>query len=241
MASVSPLEPEEEKRFLTAHGRPARWLVPVFYVLSGLAFVADLYRDNMLAYGMIYVPLVATAVFHWSRSGLWILTGLTCLLVVVGAFVPLVNSDLPDLIGNRILSILAILATAAFVHHARVSQDRLAAQTRRAEAAERIKSEVLTNLSHEMRTPLHALLGLLSLMMTDSRPDQREALARVRSGGKQLLDTVDNLIDLTQIDQRALQREAVNVATLLRDAADSACSAADEPRIAIDLDGLTLA
>jgi signal transduction histidine kinase len=241
MASVSPREPEEEKPFLTPLGRPARWLVPVFYVLRALAFVADLYRDNMLAYGIIYVPLVATAVFHRSRSGLWILTGLTCLLVVVGAFVPLVNPDLPDLIGNRILSILAILATAAFVHHARVSQDRLAAQTRRAEAAERIKSEVLTNLSHEMRTPLHALLGLLSLMMADSRPDQREALARVRSGGKQLLDTMDNLIDLTQIDQRALRREAVNVSTLLRDAADSARSAADEPRIAIDLDGLTLA
>lgn len=206
----------------------------MFYILSGIAFVADLYRNDTLAYGIIYIPLVVTAVFHRNRSGLWILTGLTCVLVVVGAFVPAVNSNLPDLIGNRILSIFAILATAAFVHHARVTQDRLAAQTRRAEAAERIKSEVFTNLSHEMRTPLHALLGVVSLMMAQCRPDQREALDRVRSGGKQLLDTIDNLIDLTRIDERVLRREVVNVSTLLRDAADSARSAAAERQIAIE-------
>jgi signal transduction histidine kinase len=223
---------------LTASGRSARWLVPVLYVMSAAAFLADLTRDNVLAYGIIYVPLVATAVFHRGRAGLWIVTVLACVLVTAGALVPVVHSNLPDLIGNRILSILAILATAAFVHHARTSHDRLAAQTRRAVAAERIRSEVFTNLSREMRTPLHTLLGLLNLMMTNCRTDQREALGRVRSGGRQLLDTIDNLIDLTQIGACPLQRQTVNVQTILSAATESARDTASERQIVIARDGL---
>ena len=151
--------------------------------VSALAFISDLQRDNMLAYGIIYTPLVATAVFHRRRQGLWILTGATCLMVMLGAFFPTVGSDLPDLVGNRVLSIMAILSTAAFVYYAREIQEQLVAQTKRAEAAERIKTKVLTDLSEEIRTPLHTLLGVLTLTMATTRPDQREALGRVSSDG----------------------------------------------------------
>jgi signal transduction histidine kinase len=146
-----------------------------------------------------------------------------------------VNSDLPDLIGNRLLSILAILATAAFVYHARNNQDRLAAETRRAEAAERIKTDVLNNLSQEIRTPLHTLIGVLSLTMAASRPDQRDVLGRVRSDGKHLLATIDNLLDLTQIEERELRRQTIDIAKIARDAAESARAAASERQVSIAL------
>jgi signal transduction histidine kinase len=158
-------------------------------------------------------------------------------MVVLGAFFPVVGSDLPDLIGNRLLSMMAILATAAFVHHARYIQDRLADQTQRAEAAERIKTEVLTDLSQEIRTPLHTLLGVLALTMATAPPDQRAALGRVRSDGRQLLATIDNLIDLSQIGERALQRQAVDLATIARDAAQTAEATARERQVTVTLTG----
>ena len=212
-----------------------QWLVPTLYAVSGLAFVSDLFRDNILAYGIIYAPLIATSVFHKSRSGLWIISGIACLLVAVGAFFPVANPDLPDMIGNRVLSLFAIVATAAFVYHARGIQERLAAETRRAEAAERIKTDVLTNLSQEIRTPLHTLLGVLSLTMATSRPDQREVLGRIRGDAKQLLATIDNLLDLTQIEERKLQRQTIDIATIARDAAESARPAAGERQVSIAL------
>src|ERR1700760_3139122 len=97
--------------------RFARRLVPLIYVVSGLAFLSDVERDNTLAYGIIYTPLIGTAVFHRRRKGLWLLTGSACIMVVVGAFIPVIGGDPPDLIGKRVLSIIAILATAAFVYH----------------------------------------------------------------------------------------------------------------------------
>jgi signal transduction histidine kinase len=220
-----------------AVGRFGRRIVPVIYAVSGLAFVSDIVRDNTLAYGIIYTPLIATAVFHRRRSGLWNLTAVACAMVVIGAFFPVLGADRPDVIANRILSVMAILSTAAFVHHARDIQDRLEAQTRRAEAAERIKTDVLTDLSEEIRTPLHTLLGVLTLTMATSKPDQREALGRVRSDGKLLLATVDNLIDLSQVDGRALRRQPVDIATIARDAAQTAGSTASERRVTVAMTG----
>jgi signal transduction histidine kinase len=236
MPDTGFFESAQEMPLSIEAGRSAHWLVPVIYVVSALAFASDLTRDNTLAYGLIYTPLVATAVFHRGRGGLWILSIMTCLMVVLGAFLPVVGSDLPDMIGNRVLSLLAIFATAAFVHHARSIQERLAAETKRAEAAERMKTDVLANVSQEIRTPLHTLLGVLSLTMAASRPDQREALARIRSDGKELLATIDNLLDLTQIQERKLQRQTIDIDKIARDAAESARAAATERQISIALD-----
>ena len=211
--------------------RPIGWLVPVIYVISALAFLLDLQRDNTLAYGIVYSPLVATAVFHKGRAGLWILVVSTCLLVVIGAFVPAINPDLEDLIGNRVLSVVAIVATAVFVRHARDTQDRLAAETRRAEAAERIKSDVLGTLSEEIRNPLHSLLGVLTLTIAGSPPGQRQALMRVRSDARQLLGTIDSLIGLSDLSERGLRLGPVDLATIASEAVASAGLVAKERQI----------
>jgi signal transduction histidine kinase len=87
-----------------------------------------------------------------------------------------------------------------------------------------------------MRTPLHTLLGVLSLTMATSRPDQREVLGRVRGDAKQLLATIDNLLDLTQIEERKIALQAVDIATIARDAAEDARSAATARQVSIALD-----
>jgi signal transduction histidine kinase len=233
MPFTGVLASDKKSRLVIAAGRSARKLVPLIYGVSALAFLADLERANTLAYGIMYTPLVATAVFLRRRSGVWVLTAVACVLVVVGGFFPVVDADLPDMIGNRLLSVMAILATAAFVHHARDVQERLVVQTRRAAAAERMKTDVLEDLSAEIRTPLHTLLGVLTLTMATSKPDQREVLGRVRSDGKQLLATIDNLIDLSQTDARTLQRQTVDIALIARDAVRGAGSTAGERQITV--------
>jgi hypothetical protein len=220
---------------LALAGRHPRWLVPIVYAVCGVAFFADLLGANELAYGVFYIPLVVTALLDDQKRSAYRLAAFASALVLVGAFFPFVAPDLPTLVGNRVLSVLAIFATAAFVDHARTAQARLAKQTERAEAAERIKTEVFANLSQEMRTPLHGLLGLLNLMVTTCRPDQQHALERVRDGSTQLLASIDNLIDLTQVDDRQLCCQPVDVAVVLRQAADSARSSATERDVAIEV------
>ena len=218
-----------------AMNEDSRWagrlLIPFIYLGCFLAFAADMAEDNTVAFGVFYVPLVCTAVIHRNRSSVWWLAAVACCMVVAGAFFPAVNVDLRDLIVNRILSVAAVLAAAGFVWHARDIQDQLSRQTRRAEAAERIQREVFANLSNDIRTPLHSMLGLTQLMSANCRPDQRVLLERVQRSGKQLLTTIENLIDLTQLDQRILRNTAVDVAAILRSAVEAAQPTANERQI----------
>jgi signal transduction histidine kinase len=203
------------------HGIWATWLVPAIYAGCLIAFIADLTSADTLAFGVFYVPLVATAVFHRDRRAVWILTAISCAMVIVGMFVPSIAADVEGLVWNRALSICAILATAMFVWHARLVQDQLAEQTRRAEAAERIKTEVLTNLSQEIRAPLYSMIGVLELVAAGGRPDQKAALGMVRSSGRRLVTTVDNLVDLTQFEERSITAEPVDLGQLLRQTAEA--------------------
>jgi two-component system NarL family sensor kinase len=210
--------------FLTEHhGWPFKDSLREMAIYAGClaAFIADLFSANTLAFGVFYSPLIVTAVFHRDKRAVWILTAIACLMVIVGSLFPIVVSDVSELVENRALSICALLATAAFTWHARRIQEQLTEQTRRAEAAESIKTEVLTNLSQEIRAPLYSMIGVLELVATDSRPDQKAALGMVRSAGRRLVMTVDNLVDLTQFEGQPLQAEPIDLGQLLRQTAEA--------------------
>jgi signal transduction histidine kinase len=203
------------------HGLWATWLVPAIYACCLAAFVADLASVNTLAFGVFYAPLIATAVFHRDRRAVWVLTAIACGMDIVGSLFPVIATDVTELVENRSLSITALLATAAFTWHARKIQDRLIQQTSRAELAERMKTEVLTHLSQEIRAPLYSMIGVLELVAADSRPDQAAALRMVRTSGRRLVATVDNLVDLTQFEERPMPVEPIDLGQLLRQTAEA--------------------
>ena len=217
------------------HGVWTAWLVPAIYAGCFAAFAADMTSVNTLAFGVFYAPLVVTAVFHRDPRAVWVLSGIASIMVVLGAIFPSIDPDVGDLTGNRVLSLCAVFATAAFVRHARMTQDRLTKQTLRAEAAERIRTEVLTNLSQEIRAPLYSMLGVLELVAAGSQPGQRTALHMVRGSGRRLVATLDNLVDLTQFDATVLPLEPIDFAMLLHQTMEAARSDAAARQIGLTI------
>lgn len=72
---------------------------------------------------------------------------------------------------------------------------------RAAEAANEAKSQFLSVMSHEMRTPLNAILGLTDLLIHDNpqREEQLRHLAYMEFSGRHLLSLVNDILDLEKL------------------------------------------
>lgn len=66
---------------------------------------------------------------------------------------------------------------------------------------ETIKSNILGSISHELRSPLHGLVGAVELLH-DSRLDavQQNVLNIIETSGKTLVDTINHLLDYSKIN-----------------------------------------
>ena len=78
-----------------------------------------------------------------------------------------------------------------------------------ARAADQAKNQFLANVTHELRTPLCAVLGFADLARPLSpQGQQREYLDKLISAGKTLAETIDDLLDLSKIVAGSMKFEA---------------------------------
>lgn len=104
------------------------------------------------------------------------------------------------------------------VAHERTDQ-ALQQAKEQAEAANGAKSRYLTGISHELRSPLNAILGYAQLMEQDeSIPEHRkEAIGVIRRSGVYLTDLIEGLLDISKIEagRLDLHRDRVRIGFLM--------------------------
>ncbi|KAK6003431.1 hypothetical protein QM012_009202 [Aureobasidium pullulans] len=67
--------------------------------------------------------------------------------------------------------------------------------------ADRTKSDLLNSISHELRSPLHGILGSIEcLESSDLNPMQHGLIETVETCGRTLLDTINHLLDFSKIN-----------------------------------------
>ena len=71
-----------------------------------------------------------------------------------------------------------------------------------ARKASRAKSAFLSNMSHDIRTPMNAIVGFTSLAMTriDSRELVEEYLKKIMTSGNHLLNLINDVLDMSRIE-----------------------------------------
>ena len=93
-----------------------------------------------------------------------------------------------------------------------------------AETANRAKSEFLARTSHEIRTPIHGVMGMLNLALDGQlEPDQRQYLKMAMGSAESLLDIINDILDLSKIEARQAEPEKshFNLKTTFEDALET--------------------
>jgi two-component system sensor histidine kinase/response regulator len=79
-----------------------------------------------------------------------------------------------------------------------------------AERANQAKSEFLANISHEIRTPINAIMGLTQITLnTALTHEQRDYLTQLDSSSESLLEIINDLLDLAKIEAGKFNLESI--------------------------------
>ena len=82
--------------------------------------------------------------------------------------------------------------------------ERLKWQSQELEKANKLKSDFLASMSHELRAPINAIMGHASLTIDQIHGPlndrQRDALRRIRAAAQDLLTLINDLLDLARIE-----------------------------------------
>lgn len=129
----------------------------------------------------------------------------------MGALVLEYFHPLAEYPSEDVLAILRIIGDVfANALQRQDSAEALLAAKEAAEAASQAKSAFLANISHELRTPMNAILGMTELAMeTELTPEQQDYLHIAHNAAESLLALLNDLLDFSKIEAGRLELESV--------------------------------
>lgn len=118
-----------------------------------------------------------------------------------------------------ITSFLLFLLMSADILQRRKIMSQLKKAKEAAEKADRIKSAFMSNMSHEVRTPMNAIIGFSELLSDPDVPDEKKAgyTEAIQRAGFQLVDLVTNMVDASalHVQQTELVTSSFNLNDLM--------------------------
>ena len=164
-------------------------LMAVFVLVKALGSHGTVRRRNMVVF--LFCLTMAVAIVFQIIWPLWPYYALGCL------------------IGSCFFHVFVIEDERAELHLAVIEREQtekhmaeLKKALERARAAEKSRSMFFSIVSHDIRTPLNAIIGYSELLQlgVDSQAERDEALNSIRASGTTLLNLVNDVLDLAKMD-----------------------------------------
>ncbi|KAG9013791.1 hypothetical protein FRB94_000771 [Tulasnella sp. JGI-2019a] len=128
---------------------------------------------------------------------------------------PLYSQEVDDMVKSVIGVIIVasdvtgIIAAAAALQQAEVERTNLMASETAAREASKLKTHLVTNISHEIRTPIAHMIGISELLLVDPTlsTSQRCLVEKCLHSGEILLDLVGMVLDMGKVEAGKLELE----------------------------------
>ena len=211
-------------------------IVAVFFIITIVTWVLNKAQIVVAVISIWQLGVGTYCAVRFWRNGIvargvgifLILHGLSIFFVVAEKFYP----------GNDFLSwwyvsLCTIRVSLGYMFaYAAIDRSNIQRQAMaEAEAANLAKSQFLASMSHEMRTPMNAIIGLSGLALKNEMPARvQDYLVKIKNSGEHLLGIINDVLDLSKIEAGKLEVEHVafelegvmdNVVNLIAQKADA--------------------
>ncbi len=119
------------------------------------------------------------------------------------------NSMLYNSVVQMGIIMIALVVMFQIYHSMHEREHELEIDKTRAEENSRAKSVFLSNMSHDIRTPMNAILGYTELTkdVANLPEEAKENLEKIDYSGKQLLSLINDILDMSRIENGKMELE----------------------------------
>lgn len=186
----------------TLRHSPARWAVGMVGDMVSLGLFMHLGNEVTAPFFPVYLWVVLGNGFRYGIKRMLIAAG-----VALASFVGVVMTT-PVWHDHLMLSlglILSLILIPGYVASLIKQLHEAKAQAERASAA---KSDFLATVSHEVRTPLNAIIGLSDILRgSPLEGEQRQMVRSIGQAGRALFELMSDILDLARIESGKVEQE----------------------------------
>jgi two-component system sensor histidine kinase RpfC len=187
---------------LTPVASPGRRLVGMVMDVSMLTWCMTFFDDHAVPFFLVYVWVTLANGFRFGPRALMISLALS----VAGFSTVLALSEFWS--EQRAAGVGLLIGFVMLSLYIRKLVTQLFDAVARAEAANQAKRRFISVVSHEMRTPLNAIIGMADLLRdTSLNREQADMLQTVRSASRMMLGLVEDVLDFSKIEAGKLALE----------------------------------
>ena len=144
--------------------------------------------------------------------------------------------DKYDIDGNP----LTIVGTSMRIDEQKEIEQALIDARNHAEESDRLKSAFLANITHEVRTPLNAIVGFSDVLpMAQSEEERNELIKLIKQNNAHLLRLFDDMMNISKLEagnQGEIVKDTFELTPLFRELADKYLAVALDKGLSISLD-----
>lgn len=134
---------------------------------------------------------------------------------------------------------LTIVGTSQRIDKQKEFEQALIEARNHAEESDRLKSAFLANISHEVRTPLNAIVGFSEVLpMTQSDEEREQLLGLIRDNNAQLLRLFDDMIHMSKLEAGGgtIRKSQFELRPLLEEIVQQYAGKVDESRVTMQVE-----
>ncbi|HIJ84635.1 MAG TPA: response regulator, partial [Magnetococcales bacterium] len=120
----------------------------------------------------------------------------------------------------RVKAQVTLRRNAKRILEQKLTETRLLGEKKLAESADQAKSEFLAHMSHEIRNPMNAIIGLSQLILkTELTEKQGDYLSKIQLSAKNLMMIINDILDFSKIEAGKMTMESIpfSLEKMLRD------------------------